>query len=700
METQSDTSYFTANNYEQELYPTRSVVMDFLRECTRLLEVIPDLETLFHTSSVDQLFVLIKGAVQSGKSRLMYAFLLYLTMEEGHNGGVILRNQTGDYDQFDSLGFQPFLEEFCAYAQNTVPGWTKEDADLPLVFYMGNIQKSRQQKTLQNHHDLLDSLDIGRTIVIALGNADHIQKLDIILNEVETDETKRFMLLIDEADQLMYSLGNVFSPRLEILKQKCALVMAVTATVMENLQDPMFTTSRAYIMTPPPGYKGIKDIQFKYLEPIAKKTRPKKNQPPPPPPPPGMDSVFFRRDPSLYRFLLAHKDTPPFSLPEPAADHPVIVLLKTERIIVDQDRMLETIRTHDAFREQYTVLVYNGTCVKLYAHSLNGQVLHFPSCHRTENKMKSSIYEHVFPNCPIQYALQYLKDHGGAAKFPRILIVSHGLVGRGINLVSQDFGWHCTHMYYRPSHKPDVTTLHQSIRLCGVYRDDLPLTCYIEKEHYENIYRGYQLQEDIFQRLRRIETPEHDTLPGWLCHQRFSHRKIPRGRITKREAFMGRVQEEEGEEDGGMSMVEFNQFHCGNHQTVVFASPSADPSSIVPSTEDDTEKEAKAHREEMNRLTHPNTGMFKKWGSLSNENRIARFMRHLDPEKEYTRTEIRTECEVHQIQMGHIYYRPPSKNTTKEKKSLRPNYGRLLQKTSEDRFRLHPDLLQAFHQFF
>ena len=659
------------NVAEEEEPEQPSIVVRFLCEKTRLFDIIPNISEM----SDQTLYTLLKGAVQSGKSRLAYAILVYLAMEKGHNVCMILRDYTGDYVQFRRLGgLEPFLQELNDFVKDSASvDPESEDLDVPPIFYMGDIGMSTTN-VLSKHTDLALSLASGRTIVLALANAHQIGKLNEVYDLViaEGNDDMILSVVIDEADQLMYSEGHVFSPRLDSLLEKCRHVYGISATVMDNLHDGRFSTSNVYVMTPPPDYKGIKDIHHKSIGPIDDTI--KKEAP----------DEFFRWDPSFLDFLMEKKNMTPHNI-RSSEKHPIIALVKTERLICHQDALLNAITTDDRFRSAFTVIVYNGDDTKLYSPSLIGRSFRLPICCKKQNLKKSTDRVHVFRQCAIQYVLQYLKQNGGAQRFPRILIISHGLVGRGVNIVSADFGWHCTDMFYRPSHGSTIPTLMQSMRLCGVFHDRIPLQCYMEQKFYDDLYKGNQLQEDVFQRLHVIQDTSRN-IAEWLGEQHFLNTKMPKAKLTKEGPFAGKITRNPTE-DEGMSLEEFFRDRC-----VTRALPVAYPVVLDPTAVAATDSMDNA---EFLRLTNPQNGMFKKWASSGIDSAIARFMKHgLDPHKKYTREEMIRLCDQHGIHaLNKIMGKGAQQTNTK--------YGILIMKNEgEETYCLHPRLVDAFNQHF
>ena len=457
-------------------------VLPFLKEKTRLFEVFPS-EDLFSKD----LRLLIKGAVQSGKSRILYSLILFLTFID-HHVIVLLRNYFGDYEQFHR-GWQNFIQEF----QNFSAG-----VSVPSTHFLGNITRQKSTGKLVRHEKLAADLRSGvGCLTIGLSNGDHVQKfLDCWTSASDSDSS--LSLLIDEVDQVFYTQGRVLKPLLEELVEKSTHTIGISATLYEPLHDDLDFFRGSLIMKPPKNYRGIDSISFRFIEPLEKKTS---------------------RDRDLSQFIkrLQHQ---PLPLLPTGDSHPLIALIKTERLLKKQDVLLEWIASHKSFQEAFTVISYNGSFVKLYSTSLVGQPVRL-----VKKRGKQQGKSHLFPNGTIQSALQFLKNNGGVAKFPRILIISHGMVGRGINIVSTDFGWHCTHMFYRPSSRSNIPTLLQSMRLCGIFTDSIPLYCFLEKSVYENLYKGFLLQEDIFS--RRGENGV-EGLSAWLGQQVFYQEKIPK----------------------------------------------------------------------------------------------------------------------------------------------------------------------------
>lgn len=264
--------------------------------------------------------------------------------------------------------------------------------------------------------------------------------------------------------------------------------------------------------------------------------------------------------------------------------------------------------------------------------------------------------------------------------YPRVVLIAYQLVGRGLNIVSYDFGWHLTHMFYRPAPQTDGTTMLQSMRLCGIYRDNIRLTCFMEKKAYDNMYRAYQLQEDMFRRALMHED-RNATVTEMMRTQHFHRHKVPRAALTsKGRRFKGNVTDRE-EEDEGMSLEEFAKERCIQEP---YEKVQTQPVG------------GGITQEELHRLTNQVNGMFKKWADPTNTTAIARFMREgLDPQREYTRKEMRDLCKEYKVLLKDLLKSALGKN------GGGGVHGQILVIVNDkNHFRMRPKLIPCFEKYF
>jgi hypothetical protein len=278
--------------------------------------------------------------------------------------------------------------------------------------------------------------------------------------------------------------------------------------------------------------------------------------------------------------------------------------------------------------------VFNGQNAILYAPHYKKDTAVLPTSHRKGKRIDKSTW--VFHRGDIQDVLQLLKNHGGTE---RIIIIAHNLIGRGINIVSRDFVWHLTHMYYRPSASSRLPHLMQSMRLCGRYKDNIPLYLYAEENIIRDIQRGHRLQGELVERIRDKSLSDPTKTAKELLEEEAVHpQKIPSRNLFLRMKKREFACEIDADKDTGISMEEFEQGMCVTQKPLP---------PVVTLT--------KLDKKEFERLTNDHNGMFKKWADVTNQSAIARFMREgLDPHKEYTKQEITSLCKEYGIRLSTI----------------------------------------------
>ncbi|NDE05601.1 MAG: hypothetical protein EB003_13335, partial [Flavobacteriia bacterium] len=111
----------------------------------------------------------------------------------------------------------------------------------------------------------------------------------------------------------------------------------------------------------------------------------------------------------------------------------------------------------------------------------------------------------------ISSCLQKLKDNGGVAKYPHIMIFAGDLAGRCISFVSEDYTWHLSDQRLLISSSCDEPELIQKIRLCGVYNDEVPLKLYTTKKTIAELRKAYLRQEEIICALKSSENAVENT---------------------------------------------------------------------------------------------------------------------------------------------------------------------------------------------
>jgi hypothetical protein len=412
---------------------------------------------------------LYRGHVQSGKSNVMFCLALFSLVAKQKNCVVVLCDLTKDFKQFER-GFNLFMSEFCEFLESKGITSFKPIDVIGSFRIPKTLPKKMSEKTCLN---------------VCMANKSQLSKLLPFL------QSRDFTLIVDEADMIAYSSGK-YGEVLQTIQQIAYKTYEVTATSFKCLfSDTSPSADHIHVLPPPSNYKGVRSVNYLSI--------------------PEIELFYSCR---LHEPIF-EKGT--YGLTE---SHPIIILHKTSMLHVDHMETFEYVRT-----KGFTAILFNSDGVWLADKSL--PTVPFEIYGRIST-IRNGV--HVFSKLVVQHALQFLKNNGGAERFPRIIIVSGMLASRGTNFTSTDFGWHLTHEYYLPAKQADTAKLTQSMRIYGVYADTVPLKCYTTQAVIADIYKSALLEEDTLQRLQESHV-DKDAKTMLSNEFTFYAKKIPKRRL-------------------------------------------------------------------------------------------------------------------------------------------------------------------------
>ena len=149
---------------------------------------------------------------------------------------------------------------------------------------------------------------------------------------------------------------------------------------------------------------------------------------------------------------------------------------------------------------QLTVMVHNGRGIT---------VLNDTHIYENQNRRRYSVkqtgfgfYQHCFKRTPFNYVLQLVKDEGNCT---HVSIVSRVIASRGMSYVSEDYQWHITDQILL-NMRTTRDSLLQSLRLCGIWKENKDVTLWTKKNTYENIKEYYHYTEQCMEALEKGDT--------------------------------------------------------------------------------------------------------------------------------------------------------------------------------------------------
>jgi hypothetical protein len=455
-------------------------------------------------------------------------------------------------------------------------------------------------------------------IVLALANG-------ISLEKVLGITTKSYLLIVDEADHIDSGTQTRKSVVLPMLKDQAHCVIGVSATVMDLLGKEELLPKDLILLSPPDNYKGIPHIleSTEYIPPGAVYSS-------------KVDSKLEENDPYLLEWVEDLLQQPVRELSD-GTPHPVIALIT----------ICDTV--NPCLNMALKMASHFGNRVRVVDHHADGILIRHG---KFEDETKD----------PISVVLQELKDTN--PRLP-VIIFAGDIAGRGVSYVSRDYKWHLTHQRLIVSKSCPEPELMQKVRLCGVYKDDLPLTLVSTTDIIADLRKAYFKQEELVGKVREAA----DSFQG-KCRDFFKEV------IFEKEKMSGRHTTKDPKARPELQLVDFAvgwDYYKERRD------------------EDEQSLPEEYPKKEFERLTGK---MFPKWASDEGATHISRFMVDLDPQKEYTHSEMLELCRQSGVGNKNL------KNLTVPSNHGKSNgYGMILQ-VQNNRYRLYPVLKEAFEAFF
>lgn len=335
--------------------------------------------------------------------------------------------------------------------------------------------------------------DLFQRLAEAVPDATVTDKITIVLSNAKSLQrhvTKRDVaLIVDENDSVDSTDKAVKTRCLALLKQHAFCYMGVTATSLDPLLKDNIVPEHVFILPTPVGYKGVRDI-LQHTHLLSEKTMFSN----------GVKDDLCLHNPEWIALVDALMTRP--RLETQGKTYPHLWLSNMGRTIQPYLALqLALTKTHPGL----TTLVYNGKGVTL---AYGGQTP-------------------VLYKKPIAWCLQWLKTNGGAQAYPHIMIFSGELAGRGISFTDMDHEWHLTGMYLVSSSKTDEVELIQKIRLCGIYKDDLPLELHTTASIKTDVEKAYLRQEELMHVMLTRMEGFRDTMASITLHkEKFTKRSM------------------------------------------------------------------------------------------------------------------------------------------------------------------------------
>ena len=436
-----------------------------------ILEEIPEGKKLYTFDSLGAKYhsKVVKGHMQSGKTWLMICIAIYYYIQYRISTIIVVQNTLDAFDQIYAR-----LEGIRdSYAQFT-------EQKLDHIQYLN----SARGKTVKAE-EILRALDgTIPQIFIALRSDTDIDPLCKVISSSPFSE--RWALILDESDYNDSGAISTSQASLSSLKDMSGVVWNVTATPITSMAKERIHWSNVYTMPVPEGYKDLATFTYRDIGVSKYCTE--------------VDENPFNTVPLLKDYIKDLAKTCPFDVPlGKGLKHPVITLIRVSFPVEPNLKVAEYIDA--VYGDRITTITYNGGGIGI---TLRGVTL--PQSPISFEDGTQSIFEngiHKIPPCHIGKIIEYLQSQG-VHKHKRIAILAGKKADRGItfgsgNYNSESIPWHLTEMFLVASKSTNQGNLLQIAgRLCGVYKDNIPLTVF--SNACADIIKAYHAQEELIHR--------------------------------------------------------------------------------------------------------------------------------------------------------------------------------------------------------
>jgi hypothetical protein len=477
----------------------------------------------------------IHGNVQSGKTHTQIKIAAYNAILKNKTTVMVIRNMVSDKLQ---------LERSIQYMLNNNNGKLKthlyDNYDIEFdsinVLYVGKARDSNaitQSLQRRNNND-----EMNANIIVCLANTTQINKLTSIINNQNNNGNQcHFDLIVDEVDEITSDDGRVGIPQREILYHNLTTlaynVFGVTATSFNNFFTNRLPVSgrNVFVLDNSENYIGIHGCE-RNIDLVPFENSPMTffdNQ---------NDEFITDIDPTLVPFLHAMSSIKTsmndrYKIyqrgPYQRHHHPVIALINNTVGVNNHWEIVNHFTRHvytdgDDNNINWVGISYDGKGIVMYypwSNTNQFTPLDIPCAlsrnHVSSVSCTSNPRMHQFKNLEIGDVLTWLKsmqcNRRNSIPITHVAIVSCLLASRGVSFCSNNYEqkerWHLTHMYYKPSLTKDCVANIQSMRVCGVFKDNIVPVVYLPGIVRQNILKAITLQ-NLF--LHTIQTnPELNT---------------------------------------------------------------------------------------------------------------------------------------------------------------------------------------------
>ena len=335
---------------------------------------------------------------------------------------------------------------------------------------------------------------------------------------------KNYLLLTDEIDYAIKDPECKVTEIFENISNKAKIHLGITATSFKFWhQDCNVNSKLTFKLERHKYYKGIDDVSFSYA--INEKIFS-----------PPQESECLETDEGFKTFLSDIENVGVYKNvnldTEEEYTQPPIVLYVPSSFTKHHNEVFNYIKTNIRRRSKWIVIQFDGqnNCpIKLFCSDFGKEKI----------KIKNNIYK---PKDEIYYidknslsdVLGILRHIMNINDFHKnILIVAGRMATRQVSYVCNRYIWHLSHLRILRSKTSSCTELVQSMRIFGIFNDNMPLTLSCRETDYNDLKKYIYFQDHVIQIVKLDEKNETMYEGAFGEDTVFESHLVPKERLDK-----------------------------------------------------------------------------------------------------------------------------------------------------------------------
>ena len=432
-------------------------------------------------------FALIVSPVQSGKTNAIIDLALYIRSIDTDSVIIfVTQNYISHKEQFKAR-YDCIREKIYKYNED-LKEYQDPVIELDDIFDASSLKPTNRYKT-----------------IISLSNANQIDKLVENLNK---RRKKNIYLFIDEVDITYKNDDTKFSENFPKLREFSHCIFGITATPMDSIfEEKELKTKFVYTIPISECYKGIEHLKTILVETEL----------------PKRGKNVLETDTAFINTMLSISNLDYRSL----YTHPVHILIKTSFEKTHHIQYLNSIRDTEGL-EKWTVIIFNGNGILVYSPILYSKITI-----KGKKKIRGADECFTFSNSELTYPelISFLCKN---SKCGYICTISGKYAERGFSFVGENYEVHLTHEYYISSKTTTGTSLMQSMRLLGIYNDDIPLTLITTKDTLDDLKKTHSVQKKIIDTSKeRAQNECIMEITEMIKNMKLTNKDFPKRKISK-----------------------------------------------------------------------------------------------------------------------------------------------------------------------